>query len=145
MHKPENCMSEDARDLLVHGIAAAEGHDNAEAWYWLSTITDDPTEKRNCLENVLAAYPNHPEARRDLAILEGRLKAADIISPFESVAPFAPGATLDEDDVRRFVCPKCGGKMAYHPEHGGLYCQFCGHTESQNGIATAKAAVGEQD
>ena len=79
-------MSDEARDLLVYGIAAVNANDRdearfylewvlridadldqeTEAWYYLSKITDDPVEKRKCLENVLAAYPNHGEARRDL-------------------------------------------------------------------------------
>ena len=63
-------MSEDANDLLVRGTAAAKANqkdearfylewlvrlddaDNeqkAEAWLWLSQITDDPAKKRECL------------------------------------------------------------------------------------------------
>src|SRR4051812_18915966 len=86
-------MSASSNDLLLYGVSAAKAdskeearfylewvlrdadvEQETEAWYWLSRITDDPAEKRNCLENVLAAYPKHPEARRDLAILDGRLK-----------------------------------------------------------------------
>lgn len=92
-------MSDSANDLLTHGVAAARSKDKeearfylewtlrsepdleqeTEAWYWLSYITDDPKEKRDCLENVLAISPKYPEARRDLAILEGRLKQEDIL------------------------------------------------------------------
>jgi predicted RNA-binding Zn-ribbon protein involved in translation (DUF1610 family) len=154
-------MSDEARDLLVHGMAAAKAQSveearfylewvlrancdldqQTDAWYWLSTIATDETEKRDCLENVLAAYPNHPEARRDLAILEGRLQPDDIADPLHPVAPLAPTATLEADDIHRFVCPSCGGKMAYQAERGGLFCQFCGHSEAQNGTSP----VTEQD
>ncbi len=154
-------MSNDASDLLIYGVAAAKANDReearfylewalrtdadidqeSEAWYWLSHITDDPAEKRNCLENVLAAYPKHPEARRDLAILEGRLKQEDIVDPFRPVAPITPSPTLQADDVRRFSCPNCGGKMMVQPGKPSLFCQFCGYRQAEaNG-----ASVQEQD
>ena len=50
----------------------------AEAWYWLSRITDDPDERRRCLTMVIGTSPNHPEARRDLALLDGRLRADEL-------------------------------------------------------------------
>jgi hypothetical protein len=140
-------MSDEARDLLVHGVAAANANDReearyylewvlridadldqeTEAWYYLSKITDDPVEKRQCLENVLAAYPGHGEARRDLAILEGRLKAEDIIDPNKPVAPITPQTALGDQDLRRYTCPNCGGRLTYNALKGGLACQFCGY------------------
>jgi len=147
-------MSDEARDLLVHGIAAANANDReearfylewvlridgdldqeSEAWYYLSKITDDPVEKRKCLENVLAAYPTHGEARRDLAIVDGRLKLEDVLDPNRPVSPLAPQATLTDQDLRRYTCPKCGGRLAFNPLKGGLACQFCGY--AQNGQAS---------
>ena len=140
-------MSDEARDLLVYGVAAANANDReearyylewvlridadldqeTEAWYYLSKITDDPVEKRQCLENVLAAYPGHGEARRDLAILEGRLKPEDIIDPNKPVAPITPQTALGDQDLRRYTCPKCGGRLTYNTLKGGLACQFCGY------------------
>ena len=108
-------MSDSADDLLLYGISAAKANSRdearnylewvlrtedadydqqADAWYWLSTITDDAVEKRSCLENVLAISPAYPEARRDLAILEGRLKTADIIDPLPSDPTDYPGPNL---------------------------------------------------
>jgi hypothetical protein len=85
-------MSNDlAADWLLHGVAAAQagekegargllGHALVEldvvaevygandtdarekAWYWLSQIADDPKQKRDYLENVLAS--NTPIRRR---------------------------------------------------------------------------------
>ena len=140
-------MSDEARDLLVYGVAAAKANDReearyylewvlrigadidqeTEAWYYLSKITDDPVEKRQCLENVLAAYPGHGEARRDLAILDGRLKPEDIIDPNKPVAPVTPQAALGDQYLRRYTCPDCGGRLAYNALKGGLACQFCGY------------------
>jgi predicted RNA-binding Zn-ribbon protein involved in translation (DUF1610 family) len=154
-------MSENTHDLLVYGVAAAKSREKdearfylewalrtdadvdqeAEAWYWLSTVADDPNEKHNYLENVLAAYPNHPEARRDMAILEGRLKLGDIRDSLEEDAPLAPLPTLDPGDVQRFPCPNCGGKMAFDAMRAGLYCQFCGHAVTPG----KQPAVGNQD
>src|SRR5215211_5786343 len=100
-------MSDNARDLLIYGVAAAKADSKeearnylewvlrtdadldqqAEAWYWLSRITGDPKEKRDCLENVLSIYPRHPEARRDLAILDGRLRPEAMHDPRFPVPP----------------------------------------------------------
>src|SRR5438046_101481 len=100
-------MSNSAGDLLIYGEAAAQANSRdearfylewvlrsdadleqeADAWYWLSRIADDPSEKRNCLENVLAASPNYPEARRDLAILDGQLNPKEIVDTFHTIAP----------------------------------------------------------
>src|SRR5438477_7937979 len=99
-------MSE-ADDLLVYGVAAAKANSRdearnylewvlrtdadfdqqAEAWYWLSTITDDPVEKRSCLESVLAINPHYGDARRDLAILQGRIKPDQVPDPRYNVPP----------------------------------------------------------
>ena len=62
----------------------------AEAWYWLSRVADDPDERRRCLASVLGANPNHPEARRDLAILDGRLCADELADHRQLLAPHAP-------------------------------------------------------
>jgi len=158
-------MSDEARDLLLYGVSAAIAKDRDEArfylewvlrvdpdieqetqaWYYLSTITDDPVEKRKCLENVLAAYPTHGEARRDLAILEGRLKTEDIIDPLTQVSPVTPQATISDADLRRFICPKCGGRLTFNALKGGLACQFCGYVQDGQAAVPAAQAGAEQD
>ena len=105
-------MSEAARELLVRGVTAARANSEeearfhlewvlrtdadleqkTEAWYWLSRLARDPSERRACLENVLAGCPGHPEARRDLAILDGRLDPAEIVDHRQPVAPLTPHA-----------------------------------------------------
>lgn len=134
-------------ELLVRGAAAARANDRqearfylewvlrtdagieqrTEAWYWLSHIADNPTEKRRCLENVLAAYPGHPEARRDLALLEGRLKREDLVDHRRPVTPLAPSPQLGPQEVQRYRCPECGGALGFNPTKGALSCQFCGY------------------
>lgn len=158
-------MSDNATDLLLYGVAAAQSNDReearfylewalrtdadvdqeTEAWYWLSRVTDDPAEKRNCLENVLAAYPKHPEARRDLAILEGRLKQENMVDLRRPLAPVTPSPTLQADDIGRFSCPDCGGKMIAQPGKPGLFCQFCGYRQASQQTGAGNGAVQEQD
>ena len=53
----------------------------AEAWFWMGEVTDDPVEKRKALENCLAHDLRHSRARRALAILDGKLKADEVINP----------------------------------------------------------------
>ncbi|MDQ6695199.1 MAG: transposase, partial [Chloroflexota bacterium] len=143
----EKKMAEEADDLLLYGVAAAESgskdearfylewalraqpnsEQEAKAWYWLSRVTDDPVEKRSALENVLAAYPTYPEARRDLAILEGRLNEADIIDQRRPIASIAPPANIGTQDEAHFTCPRCGAKMVYDSLKEIFACQFCGY------------------
>ena len=132
------------RDLLIRGIAAAKAKqaddafyylaavlkatDSAEkerisAWLWLSTLCEKPDEKRLCLKNVLVIDPANPEARRGMAILDGRLKQDEIIDPNE-VAPADEIAT-EAAGGEQMRCPRCAARMQYSPEMGALRCNFC--------------------
>jgi predicted RNA-binding Zn-ribbon protein involved in translation (DUF1610 family) len=139
-----------ANELLSRGLAAAVSGDprdkeeavfylewalrskpepdqEMQAWYWLSRLTDDPARKRECLENVLAVRPTHPDARRELAILDGRLKPSDMrTDPMQPAAPVTTGGQIDPAQVSTFPCPKCGAKLHYDPSMGVVRCQFCG-------------------
>ncbi|MBI5566756.1 MAG: hypothetical protein HY870_17785 [Chloroflexi bacterium] len=158
-------MSETVREFLVRGIAAAKTNDpkdkdearyylnrainaedaefdqRAKAWLWLSQIEDDPVKKRDCLENVLAIDPSDPLARRGLAMLNGRLKAEDVVDPDKPIAPTA----LDTPKVRRYACPKCGGKMAYNAAKRALTCEYCGNRLTEFQAIQQGALVQEQD
>ena len=149
-------------ELLVRGVAAARDDDRAQArfylewvlrdgpdtaqfvdaWYWLSRITDDPDERRRCLAQVLGAQPLHAEARRDLAILDGRLDGADLLDPWMTVAPLTTGALLADRESGAYHCPNCGGVLVADPARRGLVCQFCGFRGQPHDGA---AAVTEQD
>lgn len=135
-------MSDSTRDLLVRGIAAAKAKDNEQArfylewvlrtdaareqqikaWLWLTEVSEDLAEKRDCLENVLVRDPTNALARRGLAILDGKLKREDIIDP-DREKPQAP--EMQSAPARRFVCPQCGGKLAGNRGGKVLHCQFC--------------------
>jgi DNA-directed RNA polymerase subunit RPC12/RpoP len=140
-------VSESVRDLLVRGVAAAKAGANDEArryleWalrldptfqqcikarLWLSRITDDAAEKRVHLEEILFTDPVHAEARRELAILDGRLDPGDIIDPNDlpGDGPDTPQST----QARRFACPHCGGRMVFTPDGNALTCEYCAQRE----------------
>ncbi len=162
-------MSESTRELLVRGVAAAKtgqardkeearfylewvlreseatSDQKATAWLWLSQIEDDPQKKRDCLENVLAWEPANGPARRGLAILDGRLKAEDIIDPNKPIEPVRPDATPQPSGVRRYACPKCGGRMSYIADKRSLVCDYCGNHLYEYQAIQQGALIAEQD
>jgi DNA-directed RNA polymerase subunit RPC12/RpoP len=133
---------EEARDLLEHALveldfmAEVYGTNDTDArekaWYWLSLISDDPKQKRDYLENILASNPSNPDARRGLAILDGRLKPEEIVDPERANVPLTPAAAPQSSEVRRFVCPQCGGKLSFNPATQMLACEYCGYLVSQS-------------
>ncbi|HRQ22690.1 MAG TPA: hypothetical protein PLF42_04590, partial [Anaerolineales bacterium] len=71
-----------ARRYLDRAIYMAGSHDLlAEAWFWMSETLDGAAEKRKALENCLSHDLHHTRARRSLAILDGKLKADDVVNP----------------------------------------------------------------
>ena len=107
---------ESARRYLDRAVYISNDHDVlAEAWFWMSEVLDEASEKRKALENCLAHDLRHARARRSLAILDGKLKADEVINPDK--LPLAPEG-LRLASAERFMCPKCGGRMRFVP--GGL-------------------------
>jgi hypothetical protein len=99
----------------------------AEAWFWMSQVTDNPAEKRQALENCLSNDLGHARARRALAILDGKIKPDEIINP--DAVPAAP-AHLSQADAQRFMCPKCGGRMNFAPDGQSLVCEYCSRNQA---------------
>ncbi|MEW6403646.1 MAG: hypothetical protein AB1649_17765 [Chloroflexota bacterium] len=129
-----------ARRYLDRAIYAASGHDLlAESWFWMSEAVDDPAEKRKALENCLSHDLRHARARRALAVLNGELKADEIINP-DKLPPAPEG--LRKADADRFMCPKCGGRMAFAPDGGSLVCEYC--TRNQ-GLGLTGGSASEKD
>ncbi|MBK9924325.1 MAG: hypothetical protein IPP66_03455 [Anaerolineales bacterium] len=115
--------NDSARRYLDRAIYSLSDHDElAEAWYWMSQVVDDVKEKRNAVENCLAHDLQHARARKMLAILDGKLKPDEIIDPDH--LPLAPEG-LRAADADRFMCPKCGGRMAFSPDGSSLVCDYC--------------------
>lgn len=118
---------ETARRYLQRALDLADDLDTKmRANYFMAVISKDPAEKRNYLENVLAIDPVHPEARRELALLDGRLKQSDIVDPNN-----LPLQSSDPQNVQadRFTCPRCGGKMVFDGD-GSLTCEYCSRNET---------------
>ncbi|MBM3123990.1 MAG: hypothetical protein FJZ87_02835 [Chloroflexi bacterium] len=114
---------EGARRYLDRAIYMAGTHEVlSEAWFWMAEVTDEAGDKRKALENCLSHDLRHARARRALAILDGRLKADEIIDP-DRLPPASEG--LRRADARRFMCPKCGGRMSYAPDGQKLVCEYC--------------------
>lgn len=114
---------ETARRYLERAINTSGDHDLlSEAWYWFSKVSDDPAEKRAALESCLSFDLRHARARRDLAVLDGKLDEKEIINPDAiSLASTAP-AQVSAD---RFMCPQCGAKMVFAPDGISLVCEHC--------------------
>lgn len=122
--------------------AAYMSHDRgalAEAWFWISQLIDDKIEKRKALENCLAHDLQHTRARRALAILDGKLKADEIVDPDH--LPLPPQG-LQTVDAQRFVCPKCGGRMTFSPDGQSLTCEYCSRNQK---FAVQPGAADEKD
>jgi len=114
---------EAARRYLDRAIYMTGSHDVlAESWFWMSEVTSEPVEKRKALENCLSHDLRHSRARRALAILDGKLKADEVINPDK--LPAAPDG-MRQSDAQRFMCPKCGGRMSFAPDGQGLVCEYC--------------------
>jgi hypothetical protein len=112
-----------ARRYLDRAIYAASSHEVlAEGWFWMSQVVDSPEEKHKALENCLSNDLHHARGRRALAILDGKLKADEVINP-DALPPAPEG--LRQADVQRFMCPKCGGRMAFAPDGQSLVCEYC--------------------
>ena len=130
---------ESARRYLDRAVYISNDHDVlAEAWFWMSEVVDEKAEKRKALENCLAHDLQHARARRSLAILDGKLKADEMIDP-DRLPPAPEGLHLA--NAERFMCPKCGGRMSFAPDGQSLVCEYCSRNQKfsvQPGAADEK-------
>jgi uncharacterized CHY-type Zn-finger protein len=156
-------MSDSTRDLLVRGIAAAKSgnpkeahfylewmlrlepplHQKIDAWYWLSESSTDAHTQREFLELILIHDPSDGRARRQLAILDGKLREEDIVDPDRVEQPIAAGARSSA--IQGFACPQCGGRMTYAADGQSLVCEYC---ETRQRLAQAvgpQSSVHESD
>lgn len=99
--------------------------ERSTALYWLAMVEADPAAARSRLEEALATDPANPAARRQLAVLDGRLQPDEIVEADRLPAPEPAGAT----STRRFACPTCGGRMVYAPDGQSLVCEYCARQE----------------
>ena len=132
----------DARGLLLRALATNPSLElRIRAWRTLASLTDDPTEKRDYLENILLADSTDGLARRDLAVLDGTLSERDIVDP-DLVGSSAPSGARRHVETEPLTCSACGGRLAYSPEMGALACLHCGR---QRPIDERPEAVAGED
>jgi tetratricopeptide (TPR) repeat protein len=128
-----------ARNYIERALENADDQETrAQANYYLSLLSEDPIQKRKYLEETLAIDMTHAEARRALAVLDGKLKANDIIDPDGMPVPVTGSGTVIAD---RFTCPKCGGRMVFSPDGAALICEYC----DQNRPLSTTAGTMEKD
>ncbi|HMB21569.1 MAG: hypothetical protein ACM33V_15325 [Chloroflexota bacterium] len=129
-----------ARRYLDRAIYASNDHEVlAEAWFWMSQVVEEDAEKRKALENCLAHDLHHARARRALAIIDGKLKANEIVDP-DRLPPAPEG--LHEVNAERFMCPKCGGRMSFSPDGQSMLCEYCSRNQR---FALQPGAADEKD
>ena len=126
-----------ARNYIERALDTADDlRTRAQANFYLSKLTRDPLQQRKFLEATLSIDMSHAEARRALAILDGKLKQEEIIDP--NSVPVPTGGTL-EVQADSFTCPKCGGRMVFSPDGVSLVCEYCQRTQP-----VSTGAVGEE-
>jgi predicted RNA-binding Zn-ribbon protein involved in translation (DUF1610 family) len=86
----------------------------ADTWIWRSATTDDPAERRECLENALLHEPAHPLARDAMAVLRGVVDQA--------LAQPKPALTR----LIAIRCYQCGGDLRYRAGADDVVCPHCG-------------------
>ncbi len=131
------------RDLLVRGIASAKVGEKQQAYnyldrylsqdppqkeqidamYYLSLVSPTEDEQREWIEKILAIDPTEGRARRQMAILNGEIQSENIIDPDRLPEQIPQQVTTN--DLKRFVCPQCGGRMTFAPDGQSLVCENC--------------------
>ncbi|MGD0752638.1 MAG: hypothetical protein ABSA23_14680 [Anaerolineales bacterium] len=128
-----------ARNYIERALENADDQETtAQANYYLSLLSDDPIQKRKYFEETLAIDMTHAETRRALAVLDGKLKANDIIDQDGMPVPVNGSEIVPADG---FTCPKCGGRMVFAPDGAALICEYC----NQNRPLSTTAGTTEQD
>jgi tetratricopeptide (TPR) repeat protein len=123
-----------ARRYLERALEMADDFTTRElANFYLGVITEDPIQKRQHFEEALAINPSNTDARRALAILDGKLKPEDIVDPNNLPAQ---SSETQKTNASRFACPKCGSRMVFAADGRTLMCESCARKEALNPTAS---------
>lgn len=114
---------------LLEKAARMQPYD-ARPWIWLTEITDDLDEKRAYLENALAADPGNSAARRGLALLTGKIKAAELLPIGEGIRPREAQTPVAAHTLQKFTCPQCGGRVEFDLQAQNAACIYCGFQQA---------------
>lgn len=119
-----------ARNYLERALMMADDYETRfQANLYLSRLEEDPQKKRHHLEEALAFNPADAQARRELAILDGKLKSQDIVDADALPAQSAETKTVRAD---RFTCPQCGARMVFDGDGRTLICEYCSRNQTLN-------------
>ena len=68
-----------------------------------------------------------------------------IESKLEGITVFAPAPEIDlTPETRDFKCPQCGATTAYTPSSGGVTCQNCGYTQTDQWNVIGQVAAEQE-
>lgn len=106
--------------------------DFTDAHLWLGRLLDDPVERRDHLTTVLAHEPTHPEALRDLLILDGELQPTGERFDEYTMPEVREANAAVNTKLQNVRCPRCGSpNLTDDDARGVVYCTSCGYTEDQ--------------
>ena len=127
-----------ARTLLKRATRTKTG--DPRPWLWLAETTDDPDEKRQLLEEAVAAEPHNSAARQKLAILTGKIDPKDMLPIGEGVAPRGSDEPIPARTEKNFACPRCGGFLHFDIDAQQVRCSYCGYEKEFDGNIVADSA-----
>jgi len=128
-----------AQNYFERALMVADDHETRfQANLHLSRVVEDPAQKRRYLEEALALEPANALARREMAILDGKIKQEDIVNPDALPAQSTETRNVQAD---RFTCPKCGARMVFDGDGHSLVCEYC----TRNQVLGNQAVEEEQD
>jgi len=104
---------------------------DSRPYLWLSATTDDPREQLDYLERAVSLDPTNNAARRGLAVLKGMIDPEKLI-PEGGQAVVQPVAGEVQAEGDSYLCPRCGGRMAFSVLSEQLTCEYCGYYEEQD-------------
>jgi DNA-directed RNA polymerase subunit RPC12/RpoP len=131
-----------ARILLRRVVEQDER--NVTAWLWLSSVVDNFADLEVCLENAAILQPDNALVRQRLAWVKQQQAAVlptvdetsavtqarqTATAPLAALPASAPGQPEQLEVRRKFICPKCAGRLRFNPEIIDLQCQSCGYIE----------------
>ncbi|MBC8099315.1 MAG: TFIIB-type zinc ribbon-containing protein [Armatimonadetes bacterium] len=116
--------------------------DFIDAHLWLSRMLEDHAERRDHLTTVLAHEPTHPEAMRELMILDGTLQpTGERFDEFTMPETRTVGGAV-KADAHKVNCPRCGSpNLSDDDARGMVVCSACGYQAPQTKRSARYASV----
>lgn len=140
LDKRARAVYENAADALWAGdkaearrqfiIATGLQPDFTDAHYQLAALADDDIARRDHLSAVLAYDPGHPDALRDLMVLNGQLTPEQAARTHHVGEPEIRQLDQVQVNTQAMQCPICGGDMTKDDARGLIVCRFCGREEA---------------